>query len=52
MTEVIGCYPYSLLANARVRSLQKGGNHESSYSKGGVKIEGIWKQSVKKNARM
>jgi hypothetical protein len=49
MSEVNGCYPYSLLANARVRSLQEGGNHEtSSYSKGGVKIEGIWKQKCKK----
>ena len=53
VTEVIGCYAYSLLANARVRSLQEGGNHEtSSYSKGGVKTEGIWKESVKKNAWM
>jgi len=47
VTEVIGCYPYSLLANARVRSLQEGGNHEtSSYSKGGVKIEGILETKV------
>jgi len=35
------------LANARVRSLQEGGNHEtSSYSKGGVKIEGILETKV------
>lgn len=46
---LIGCSVYSLLANVRVRSLQEGGNHEtSSYSKGGVKIEGIWKQSEEK----
>jgi hypothetical protein len=53
MTEVFGCFLYSLLASARLRSLQEGGNYEtSSYSKGGVKNEGIWIQSVKKNAWM
>jgi hypothetical protein len=32
-----GCFSYPLLANARVRSSQEGGNHETFYSKGGVK---------------
>jgi hypothetical protein len=37
MTEVFGCFSYPLLANARVRSSQEGGKHETSYSRGGVK---------------